>query len=310
MTVRHILILVLFGVVLSGQAQQFKVDSLRLLSNDITASMEPVYDLNNDPCALVKVICSHDFAFSSPLGIVKRRNETGEVWLYMPQGSVLLTLKHPQWGVLRDYRFPSPLQSKTTYELRINEPLNATQVTIPMWIGGSSPDPRHDTLVVITQQAQHRRVKQPLHLLFSAGLSVGTAAVMPGLRLAVMKRHGLYVAAYNNLHRSPSTKGTTADALTYSTGRTRTSCTLLLAGVTHQLNKNFVLYEGGGWGSHTEAWEQLDGQWFSHEEKSHRGWSAEIGAGYCFQRHWLITTGLQTIATKDWQFVIGIGLKL
>ena len=98
---RLFLIAILLSLTICGRSQQFKADSLRVLPNDISASMEPVYDLNNDICALVKVVCNHDFAFSSPLGITKRRNEIGEVWLYLPEGSTLLTIKHPQWGVLR-----------------------------------------------------------------------------------------------------------------------------------------------------------------------------------------------------------------
>ncbi len=90
---RLFLIATLLSLTICGRSQQFKADSLRVLPNDISASMEPVYDLNNDICALVKVVCSHDFAFSSPLGIAKRRNETGEVWLYLPEGSMLLTIK-------------------------------------------------------------------------------------------------------------------------------------------------------------------------------------------------------------------------
>lgn len=62
----------------------------------------PVRDLNDEPCALVKVEAPSDFAFSTPLGIVSRKDKVGEIWLYLPKGSKLLTIKHPEWGVLRD----------------------------------------------------------------------------------------------------------------------------------------------------------------------------------------------------------------
>ena len=105
------------------KAQEFTVRSFRVLPYDITAYIDPVRDLNDEVCALLKVVGDKDFAFSSPLGIVKRKNDVGEIWLYLPKGSILLTVKHPQWGVLRDYRFPQALESRMTYELVLTPPL-------------------------------------------------------------------------------------------------------------------------------------------------------------------------------------------
>lgn len=80
---------------LTTRAQEFSVASFRMLPNDVSAFIEPVRDLNNEACALVKVEATEDFAFSSPLGIVKRKDEVGEIWLYLPKGTRTLTLKHP-----------------------------------------------------------------------------------------------------------------------------------------------------------------------------------------------------------------------
>lgn len=68
----------------SATAQKFSVSSFRELPNDVTAFINPVNDLNDEGCALIKVQASPDFAFSTPLGIVKRENMTGEIWLYVP----------------------------------------------------------------------------------------------------------------------------------------------------------------------------------------------------------------------------------
>lgn len=86
----------------SVQAQEFSVAGFRLLPNDVSAFITPVRDLNDEPCALVKVEAPSDFAFSTPLGIVSRKDKVGEIWLYLPKGSKLLTIKHPEWGVLRE----------------------------------------------------------------------------------------------------------------------------------------------------------------------------------------------------------------
>ena len=119
----------LFAVVVcltagNAVAQDFSVRSFRTLVNDITAYIDPVRDLNDEACALIKVVGDEDFVFSSPLGIVKRKNEVGEIWIYLPAGSVMMTIKHPRWGVLRDYRFPTPLESRMTYEIRLTPPLD------------------------------------------------------------------------------------------------------------------------------------------------------------------------------------------
>ena len=46
----------------SVQAQEFSVAGFRLLPNDVSAFITPVRDLNDEPCALVKVEAPSDFA--------------------------------------------------------------------------------------------------------------------------------------------------------------------------------------------------------------------------------------------------------
>ena len=58
-------------------AVKFKVTGFKVLPNDVSAFITPVRDLNNEACALLKVVAQQDFAFSSPLGIVKRKDEVG-----------------------------------------------------------------------------------------------------------------------------------------------------------------------------------------------------------------------------------------
>lgn len=150
----------------SVQAQEFSVAGFRLLPNDVSAFITPVRDLNDEPCALVKVEAPSDFAFSTPLGIVSRKDKVGEIWLYLPKGSKLLTIKHPEWGVLRDYRFSKPLESRMTYELKLKLP---------------KPTPiiqeKHDTIVEVktvidTIAIPQVRKKMPLALYTLATLSL------------------------------------------------------------------------------------------------------------------------------------------
>lgn len=69
--------LLLLGLQQTAVAQQFSVKGFRPLPNDVTAFITPVQDLNGDACALLKVEGPADFAFSTPLGIVKREDKVG-----------------------------------------------------------------------------------------------------------------------------------------------------------------------------------------------------------------------------------------
>lgn len=101
----------------SCSAQDFSVASFRLLPNDVSAFIDNVRDLNDEACALMKIEAPSDFAFSTPLGIVKRKDEVGEIWLYLPKGTKMLTLKHPEWG--SNQRLQVGQAFRESYDLRV-----------------------------------------------------------------------------------------------------------------------------------------------------------------------------------------------
>ena len=47
-----------------AEAQDFAVKQFRQLPNDVSAFIDPVRDLNDEPCALIKVAAPEEFAFS------------------------------------------------------------------------------------------------------------------------------------------------------------------------------------------------------------------------------------------------------
>ena len=104
---------------------------------------------------------------TSALTLTLCGNDVGEIWLYLPNGTRLLTLKHPQWGVIRDYRFPTPLESRMTYELVLAPPLGYRQ---PKKIEPLVPYPAgFDTLIhdvpMLPKSASPaiRRVRERMH---------------------------------------------------------------------------------------------------------------------------------------------------
>ena len=202
---------------------RFKVAGFKVLPNDVSAFITPVKDLNDEACALVKVVASHDFAFSSPLGIVKRKDKVGEIWLYMPRGTRQITIKHPQWGVLRNYRLPYPLESHVTYEMAISEPEPSTVL-------------ERDTIILtktiidtVAVKKTKPRLPLAIHTLFTASLHENGPSW--GLMVAIMRRHGIFVHATTDFKSTGDTRMTCDEAgyitdrgtIPYYTGETRHS---------------------------------------------------------------------------------------
>lgn len=301
-------------------AQEFIVRSFRMLPNDITAYIEPVRDLNDEACALLKVVGDKDFAFSSPLGIVKRKNDVGEIWIYLPKGSVMITIKHPQWGVLRDYRFPHPLESRMTYELTLNPPLGYQRpVELPaLEKHPLLPDTTRHLIghLPMPPTERPRRPREPWRRLLLINMGLQGDGPSAGLRIALMRRHGAYLMAQKDFHAMPRTEGecdrngipTGATEAPYYTGRTENDRWMLMAGGIHRIVGDFCLYEGLGYGQRNLAWEQDNGTLLRNRDYSRRGLSAEAGCLYRFYRI-AVSAGVMTIQGRYWEAAVGLGIN-
>ena len=119
----HFIIALLLSLSFSVNAQNINVTSFKLLPNDLTANTNgtEVKDQNGEKTALIKVVTTQTgFTFEGgALGITKVKQENGEVWVYIPQKSKKITIKHPQLGVFRDYYFPCAIEAARTYEMKL-----------------------------------------------------------------------------------------------------------------------------------------------------------------------------------------------
>lgn len=302
----------------NSMAQKFEVSSFRLLPNDVTAFINPVNDLNGDPCALLKVQSSEDFAFSTPLGIVNRTDKTGEIWLYIPKGSKKITLKHPQWGVLRDYPFPMKIESHMTYEMKVDEPVQFSALTDTIRVVNTVTDTlvltRVDTLVV---DKPKQRIPFSLSCLATAGFGGRSNTLSGGLFVAAMKRHGGWVHVLSDFGRIGATtadcdKNGAIDGKTpYYTGKTRHSFLMLTAGAIHRLSKKVNIFEGIGYGYNNTAWQLSEaegGGFVKNSYYSTRGIAFEIGATISIKRC-VIGASVSSISGRQWFGSIGIGYK-
>lgn len=126
---QYIAISLLFSFVTTAFAQELSVVSFQEVTNDLSARTNVRSDLNDRPCALVKV--------ELPLPGVQfdqQRQVVGNVdykvntyWAYVPAGTKHLTLSHPQFHsldvIFSNYGVPYLLE-QTTYLLRVNVPVN------------------------------------------------------------------------------------------------------------------------------------------------------------------------------------------
>ncbi len=108
-------------------AQELLVDNFTEQVSDLSARTEKRNDINDTPCALVKIeLPLQGVQFdqrSQVIGNVEYKVNT--YWAYLPAGSKHLTLSHPQFHTLDvyfgDYGISS-LQSLTTYVLKVTVP--------------------------------------------------------------------------------------------------------------------------------------------------------------------------------------------
>ena len=92
---------------------------------DLSASQHERKDLNGQPCALVKVQLATMGARFEGNVVGSAEYKTNEYWVYMTEGSYMLSVKHPSFVPLsvnfRDYGI-SGVQGKATYRLTLLMP--------------------------------------------------------------------------------------------------------------------------------------------------------------------------------------------
>lgn len=105
-------------------AQDMKVVEFRLLDKDLTANTHgtSLLDQNGETAALIKIVTpEHGFTFDGgSLGIVDVQEHVGEMWVYVPRRAMKLIVKHPAFGVMRDYFYPVPIEGGRTYEMLLD----------------------------------------------------------------------------------------------------------------------------------------------------------------------------------------------
>ena len=318
---RFLFLLTMLVVASAGScvwSQKFSVTSFRDLPNDVSAFINPVRDLNDEDCALLKILASPDFVFSTPLGIVKRVDNVGEIWLYLPRGSKKMTIKHAELGVLRDYEFPSRLESHKTYEISIREP---ERRAVPMAaerivtiVRDTLVLTRVDTLMISTAKPT---IPFEADLLASVGFGGKASWLTGGVMIIAMKRHGAFLHVMTDFGSTGPISGVCdrngmiAGEERFYSGRTRRKAYMIGAGAIHRAGGRLAVFEGIGYSSYTLAWQLAaseGGGYVKNNFYSCRGITAELGVMARFGRV-AVSASLITVKGTQWFGSMGAGIR-
>ncbi|MDE5822442.1 MAG: PEGA domain-containing protein [Paramuribaculum sp.] len=94
---------------------------------DQTANVNPTMrtDINGEKCALIKIATTQkNFSFDvGSLGIThtewQNSEHPGEIWLYVPNGVMKISIQHPQFGSIKDYDLGGRLKKGRTYVMEL-----------------------------------------------------------------------------------------------------------------------------------------------------------------------------------------------
>lgn len=284
----------------------FSVQSFRPLEWDLDArSTKPMRDQNGKKAALIKVITSaEDLDFDVGLmGVVAVKREVGETWVYVPEHVRKITIRHKDFGVIRDYVFPEPIESAVTYEMVLKTPPVVEKEIIV-----------RDSIIYMPSPADSAALSKARRK--PVGMSVSAVAMFPeysgGLMVAWEKyRFGAYVKAVSNFRDSGSSynclsDGTTAEGYIWTSGRSRVSRLCVTAGLVFRTCPWLSLYAGAGYGDRTLLWEDSSQNWAKVSDRSYRGVSADLGLQLRLWR-FRIGAGISTTAFRTADAEVSVG---
>ncbi|MFN2424583.1 MAG: PEGA domain-containing protein, partial [Cryomorphaceae bacterium] len=109
------LLLLLLATTLS--AQEFDIRSFEAIPNDLSARKEVRRTVNDEPCALIKVVTNiKGMQFQSNIGIVDVEHQTDGYWLYIAPRERRIKLMAAGY-LSRDVPIPEPAEELAVYEM-------------------------------------------------------------------------------------------------------------------------------------------------------------------------------------------------
>lgn len=263
-----------------GYAQDLKVSAFQRMDRDLLARTQERLDLNDVPCAIVRVSVpdAKDYTFEGNI-IGDVIYKPGEAIIYMTQGSRNLTIKSDKFGSLK-YEFTQKLEKQVVYKM---------------------------VLKLIQSEANKIRT------LVMPVMGIGSTSSY-GIMIGVVKKAGFYAKVKSNF-KSQTTElecdnmGMVPgkDASAWFTGETKSSRLAVTGGLLVRVALPFYLYGGAGYGYKKLAWETVDGKWAENQDETYKSVETELG---CILRmkNFALSAGVQSNKFKYFEATVGIGI--
>ena len=269
-----------------AQAQELRVSAFQRMDRDLLARTQERLDLNDVPCAIVRVSVANakDYTFEGNI-IGDVIYKPGEALVYMTQGTRNITIKSDAFGSLK-YEFTQKLEKQVVYKL-------ALKLETP-------------------EYKKTRTMVMPI-----AGIG---STISYGLMVGVVKKFGWYLKAKYDFKSQETTDECTSAGTNlqgtpmWFTGETASSRLAITTGAMLRVAKPLYLYLGAGYGYKKLAWEMAEGEtgthsdrWAENKDETATGVEADLGL-VLRAKNFAITAGVQSNSFKYFEATVGLGI--
>jgi len=320
---KHLLVALLM-LPLAGMAQEIKIEDFQKLERDMSARTAKVKDVNGDLCALLKIETTEKGFEFSGCNIEKTEQKTGEIWLFASPGVKFITIKHKDFGVLRNYQFPQSIESGVVYQIKLSTEAKEVKIdtsTINKAVE-SKIDAKMEELnkkLALLEEMQKQSSSQPqkriLPVYDKATFAMLNAAysVAPqtsfGLTFGMQKTWGWYVSVASGLQFDAlgATKEDADGTNDYFYDDNKTTSRLSIhGGAMYRIAKPLSIKLGVGYGVRNLAFTTQNSDCIKIPSASHSGLECSAGVHLSFGRM-AFSVDVISIGFKYSEVKLGIG---
>ena len=322
--IRTIMLLIALMLPLAGMAQEIKIEDFQKLERDMSARTAKVKDVNGDLCALLKIETTEKGFEFSGCNIEKTEQKTGEIWLFASPGVKFITIKHKDFGVLRNYQFPQSIESGVVYQIKLST--EAKEVKIDTSTINKAVESKIDAkmeelnkkLALLEEMQKQSSSQKPKRILpvynketfamLNAAYSVAPQTSF-GLTFGMQKTWGWYVSLASGL-KFDALGATKEDAdgtndYFYDDNKT-TSRLSIHGGAMYRIAKPLSIKLGVGYGVRNLAFTTQNSDCIKIPSASHSGLECSAGVHLSFGRM-AFSVDVISIGFKYSEVKLGIG---
>jgi hypothetical protein len=230
-------------------------------------------------------------------------------------------VRHPKYGVIRDWYFPVVIESGEVYEMLLNTVQQNNLADSPhtiiieqKFVTGSPQIP------YVANDAEKRSGSSALEendyrgILLMADLGVMDVTSY-GLRGGWYRKAGVYVDFRSSFNAERTSYSCKSDgklqngSSIWTTGQENVSTMNITAGAIVQLKGWLGIYAGAGYGSKVLSWEDVNNRWAEIEDFTFKGLALDAGAVFTFG-NFALSAGVNSITFDYCSITFGLGIRL